>query len=337
MLKLDKNQAKKIVQKLMADIPYNINIMDETGKIIASGDSDRIGERHRGAERAICERKNIEIYKDTSLEKKGTNEPIIIDGQVLGVVGISGDPEEVCKFTKLVRSIVILQTEELNRHQEREKKKKQKRQFIQHLMQVDAPYSESIKLEALELYSIDLDKPKGCILSKEKDLLRALYPEQEIFEWENFYFVLSTDFPTLDSQISDYLVTSTEQRNIKDMITEAYHTYQLLSFLQIKTNTVFDAKDFFLKGIFNFPTKVEASFLQVIQNIYEEYYETVIVFANHNLNINDSSKALHIHRNTLDYRLKRIYELTGVDPKVWQDFWKLFYYFAYCYKERFDS
>ncbi|MEO2460590.1 hypothetical protein, partial [Enterococcus faecalis] len=28
MLKLDKIQANKIVEKLMADIPYNINIMD---------------------------------------------------------------------------------------------------------------------------------------------------------------------------------------------------------------------------------------------------------------------------------------------------------------------
>ena len=43
MLKLDKIQANKIVEKLMADIPYNINIMDERGKIIASGDSARIG------------------------------------------------------------------------------------------------------------------------------------------------------------------------------------------------------------------------------------------------------------------------------------------------------
>lgn len=92
MLKLDKIQANKIVEKLMADIPYNINIMDERGKIIASGDSARIGERHRGAERAINERKNIEIYKDTSLEKKGTNEPIILNDHILGVVGISGEP-----------------------------------------------------------------------------------------------------------------------------------------------------------------------------------------------------------------------------------------------------
>ncbi|MGC3318696.1 helix-turn-helix domain-containing protein, partial [Enterococcus faecalis] len=45
---------------------------------------------------------------------------------------------------------------------------------------------------------------------------------------------------------------------------------------------------------------------------------------------------LHIHRNTLNYRLKPIHDLRGMDPKDWQDFWKLFYYFAYCFKERFE-
>ncbi len=34
---LSKEQANLIVSKLMADIPYNINIMNEQGFIIASG------------------------------------------------------------------------------------------------------------------------------------------------------------------------------------------------------------------------------------------------------------------------------------------------------------
>lgn len=67
---LTKEQANMIVSKLMADIPYNINIMNEQGFIIASGKEYRIGERHRGAERAIKQGEMVEIFKDTSLEKE---------------------------------------------------------------------------------------------------------------------------------------------------------------------------------------------------------------------------------------------------------------------------
>ncbi|ERK34310.1 hypothetical protein I131_09970 [Enterococcus faecium CRL1879] len=37
---LSKEQANLIVSKLMADIPYNINIMNEQGFIIASGEKN---------------------------------------------------------------------------------------------------------------------------------------------------------------------------------------------------------------------------------------------------------------------------------------------------------
>lgn len=43
--------------------------------------------------------------------------------------------------------------------------------------------------------------------------------------------------------------------------------------------------------------------------------ETIFVFLQHDGNINEAAKALHIHANTLSYRLKRISEIAGIQLK----------------------
>jgi DNA-binding PucR family transcriptional regulator len=42
---------------------------------------------------------------------------------------------------------------------------------------------------------------------------------------------------------------------------------------------------------------------------------TVIAFADHDLNVARTAAALHVHPNTVQYRLRRIEELTGADPR----------------------
>jgi carbohydrate diacid regulator len=41
MYELTHNQVQNIVDRMMKDIPYNINIMDHTGMIIGSGNKQR--------------------------------------------------------------------------------------------------------------------------------------------------------------------------------------------------------------------------------------------------------------------------------------------------------
>ncbi len=47
----------------------------------------------------------------------------------------------------------------------------------------------------------------------------------------------------------------------------------------------------------------------------QELLETIRVYYKKQLSIKDSADALHIHINTLHYRLNQIKELTGINPK----------------------
>ncbi|EHK4157923.1 hypothetical protein U7210_002981 [Escherichia coli] len=51
----DAKLADSIVKRTMKIINYNINVMDFRGRIIGSGDRERIGEIHEGALLAISE------------------------------------------------------------------------------------------------------------------------------------------------------------------------------------------------------------------------------------------------------------------------------------------
>lgn len=58
------------------------------------------------------------------------------------------------------------------------------------------------------------------------------------------------------------------------------------------------------------------SFIQnVIGSLSEDLLETLETFLNHDLSISETAKALFIHRNTLIYRLDRITEFTGYNPR----------------------
>lgn len=99
--------AQDIVQRTMQIIPFNVNVMDEHGTIIASGNPSRVGELHSGALVALARQAIVEV--DTATEKSmhgsksGINLPLTVNGVQCGVIGISGAPEEVRQFGQLVK------------------------------------------------------------------------------------------------------------------------------------------------------------------------------------------------------------------------------------------
>lgn len=60
-------------------------------------------------------------------------------------------------------------------------------------------------------------------------------------------------------------------------------------------------------------SKFAESLLQPLDE--DQLYQTLLTFLNHNLNLTETAEALGIHRNTVIYRLDRIEEKIGRDPR----------------------
>jgi len=115
---LTEELAKNIVKKIISILGKNINIIDDKGIIMASGDESRIGSFHEGAENAINFNRTIEVnveenrYKPYGNVKPGVNIPIYFKNRIVGVVGITGNPEEIRGYGELVRQMVEMMLEQ---------------------------------------------------------------------------------------------------------------------------------------------------------------------------------------------------------------------------------
>lgn len=103
---ISRETAQEIVEEIGGEIGAHINLMDERGCIIASTDAARIGNLHEGARRIIQEHlPELYITKEmeNAMTRKGINLPLVVDGNVVGVVGITGDREKVYGYGNIVR------------------------------------------------------------------------------------------------------------------------------------------------------------------------------------------------------------------------------------------
>lgn len=84
-----------------------IIVVDDTGIIMAATDGKRVGNFHEGAHIAVKQKEQLVISEDDVSRLKGVkaglNLPIIIDNRAIGVIGITGKPENVIHFGQLIQ------------------------------------------------------------------------------------------------------------------------------------------------------------------------------------------------------------------------------------------
>lgn len=107
MIQLDRILAQAIVDRSMKIIDCNVNVMDAKGRIIATGDPERLDTLHEGAMLVLSKQAAVEIDEGMADHlagvRPGVNLPLRVDGRIVGCVGLTGAPGGLRQYGELVR------------------------------------------------------------------------------------------------------------------------------------------------------------------------------------------------------------------------------------------
>lgn len=167
-MRISKQDAQTIVDEMKASIHRDINIMDETGVILASTNPARQGHLHQGALRLIQESlPSLIIRSDNAGEgvQRGINLPVILDGRLGGVIGITGDPEEVSAFGDVMKRMTEIMLESARQRELLDQTERAKGLFVENWL-----FSNDLDWQELEvrgrLLGLDIRAPYTVAILK---------------------------------------------------------------------------------------------------------------------------------------------------------------------------
>lgn len=336
-MKLSKPIAEKVTKEMMKIIPYNINIMNEKGIIIGSGDKRRIGTLHKGASKVIVSQTIYEVYREEESMKPGVNEPIIMNDEIIGVIGITGHPDEVRPFSKLVGATakLLIEQESINKKTQNDRMKREK--FYNELLLRKTQYDDEF-LQQGKFYGIDLTQKcqaiviKGNLTSKTYKIFSESYSHYSIINPNKMVLFITEQ--TKVSEVINALIEIIEIEKIaigdKEELA-AVSMEQADSAWEVGNKIKPSEKVYYYDDfkLFIHLTSYERNNIDSSLSGLEksgnnqELFHTLQIFIEQNGDIHNTTKKLNIHRNTLNYRLEKIKDLTGKNPKVFLELFEL--------------
>lgn len=167
--------AQQVVDHIMPTASQNINIMNDQGIIIASGHKHRLHTFHKGAKDVLEQGKMIEIYPaDVTLypgSLPGLNMPIVLNNHIIGVVGVSGHPDEVRSTAKMIKMVTELILEREILREDSLSHSQLQKQFVTLLCSDRASENYEKLMKAAKLLNYELDLPRLVLTVNLKPIL----------------------------------------------------------------------------------------------------------------------------------------------------------------------
>lgn len=367
---LTKEIAMEIVRRTMHVIGYNVNVMDKRGRIIGSGDGKRLGQSHEGALLAIERRGRFEIDQESAARLQGvlpgTNLVIEFENEIVGVIGITGDPKEVTKYGELVKMTAEMYLAHMKLLEQAQWDKRMKENFLLAVMNGDEGNVKTLRQQAQQIH-FQVDKPHiACIIElidrNEEELMPTMKRVTDVLDGRPAVQLITIRNARQVVLIKEHL----HERKPHTDICEGIH--QIRRWLDVKEisplriavgkpftgiqgmmKSIQSAEDTMRAGYAIYPDEpvyyatdlqletmivpsvhhwMSEELLQLWTHFMEEdrsgeLQQTLDLFYFENGEQQHIAERLRIHRNTLRYRLQRITELTGKDPRNYQELFLL--------------
>ncbi|WP_173918174.1 sugar diacid recognition domain-containing protein [Halobacillus sp. Marseille-Q1614] len=339
-MELTEQLGREIISRLSKYIDVPINLMNARGKIVASTDPERVGQLHGGA-RAVIEAKNAQIITEKDVDhfsnaKSGVNLPIFHRGELAGVVGLTGNPDHVMQAARMTQGSVEITLEQMHMQKQAFFLERQWNQWLQQLLHPVKVNLEELEREAKYTLQVDVHKQWQVVIYQSQnafelaDKIRPLlenYDPLFILPYQENTVVVPLPFegerlliPNLEGVYigagqPGYSIEGIRQscKQAREAIELAGEKGKVIESESIKTERLLYHLD---PDVFR---EVTDPYVQRLQKLDPSYLETLEHFFENDLKMNQTAEVLHIHRNTLIYRLDQLSKKVGLDPRVFNE------------------
>ncbi|CAJ1004371.1 MULTISPECIES: sugar diacid recognition domain-containing protein [Bacillales] len=365
-MKLTQSLADRIVKRTMEVTNLNINVMDKDGVIISSSDPSRIQTFHQAARQVIATGEEMLLGEEDCQKwtgtKPGINMPIRFQQEIVGVIGISGAPQEVVPFGKAVKMMTEMMLQQAYLTEQMEMAERSVNFLVQEMISGTLDPAREVVMSRGALLGLDLSRPRSVVIIqatglKDGDEWHAdrSFPRKVAACFRNSdqvcvsvtkrnCWIVVTDLSGLRSkeQIRQYLHEAAHKlleaapaslrsrlliamgRGYEDVyelelsFKEAMQALQVLERFPAK-GAIGHIDDMTLELLLleTPPATRQVVVRDVLKDLvkHDELLETLHALFSADLNLTAAAQALNIHRNTLLYRLDRIEEMLGRNPR----------------------
>lgn len=332
---LNTENAQKIADRITKIMPCIFYITDTGGRILAGSTKAGTGSLHNGALMALKRKASYVAYEETPAGQGGISLPIVYEGRILGVMAISGDVKEVMPMGQICMSIALLMIENQILSRKSAITESRLREFLKEWVgRTEEPYDD-LFYEQASLLGIDLKMPRTAaiitggirygVVEKIKGMLcKGEYIVRQDQDEILILFRPDMDLETRIETIMD-ISRDLEQCYLGEAdimagktVACAFRTLNAAKALKVKKR-ILCHHEVALECILS-RAEATSEVDEIIRLLKERdgdgvLRETIAAYVEDNDDYGQICAKLHIHRNTLNYRLAKIEELLNRNPR----------------------